>query len=190
MDKLAEKLAYYIAKERVIREDELEVYKYEFQVVLELSTCIVICMILSVWTQAFIEGVLFWVLFFNIRSYLGGIHMKTYTKCLISSCIIFFLGILIAKYMDLNLDFLLMLDAVVLADLWRHSMHLDEDNQRAKNYFIRKIQKKIVIISVAIIFLRSLNLSSYMGICTYTLLIVWVSLVIGEVKKKFVKAKS
>ena len=53
MDKLAEKLAYYIAKERVIRKDELEVYKYEFQVALELSTCIVICMVLSVWAQAF-----------------------------------------------------------------------------------------------------------------------------------------
>ena len=116
--------------------------------------------------------------------------MKTYTKCLISSCIIFFGGILIAKYMDLNLDFLLILDAGVLAVLWRHSIHLEEDNQRAKNYFIRKIQKKIVIISIAIIVLRSLNLSSYMVICSYTLLIVWISLVIGEVKIKFVKAKS
>lgn len=186
MDKLAEKLAYYIAKERVIRKDELEVYKYEFQVALELSFCIVICMMLSAWAQSFVEGVLFWILFFNIRSYLGGIHMKTYAKCLISSCTVFLLGILIAKYLDLNLNFLFMLDVVVLGALWRHSILLDEDDQKARKYFTSKIQKKIVIISIAIIVLRSLNLSSYMVICSYTLLIVWISLVIGKVKIKFV----
>lgn len=40
MDKIAEKLAYYIVKEQVISEDEFEVYKYEFQIALELSVCI------------------------------------------------------------------------------------------------------------------------------------------------------
>lgn len=42
MEKIARKLTHYIIKEHIISEDEFEVYKYEFQIALELSVCIAI----------------------------------------------------------------------------------------------------------------------------------------------------
>lgn len=186
MEKIAKKITRYMVKEHIIREDEFEVYKYEFQVTLELSVCIAICMIIAIWTRLFIEGVLFWVLFFNIRSYLGGIHMRTYGKCLASSCIVFFTGILIAKHWDVNLDLLLLIDLVLIYILWRCELYQDENDKKAEVYFNNKLRKRLVIIGIVIMILRGLEMSSYMGISTYVLFVVWVSLCIGEAKKRLV----
>lgn len=184
MEKIARKLTHYIIKEHIISEDEFEVYKYEFQIALELSVCIAICMIIAIWTQSFIEGVLFWVFFFNIRSYSGGIHMGTYGKCLVSSCIVFFSGILIAKYWDVNLDLLLLIGLVLIYMLWRCGLYQDEGDRKAKIYFNNKLRKRLVIVGIAIMILRGLEIRSYMEISTYVLFVVWISLCIGEVKKR------
>lgn len=184
MEKIAKKLTHYMVKEHIICEDEFEVYKYEFQIALELSVCIAICMIIAIWTRLFIEGVLFWVLFFNIRSYLGGIHMRTYGKCLVSSCIVFFSGILIAKYWDVNLNLLLLIDLVLIYILWRCDLYEDESDRKAEIYYNNKLRKRLVIVGIAIMILRGFEMRSYMEICTYVLFVVWVSLCIGEVKKR------
>lgn len=189
MDKIAEKLAYYIVKEQVISEDEFEVYKYEFQIALELSVCIAICMAIAIWTQLCIEGILFWFIFFNIRSYSGGIHMETYGKCLISSCLVFFSGIIITKYGNFNLDLLFIIDLLFISILWRCRLYQEDNDSRAEAYFKNKLHKRLVIVSLVIVMIRSMEMRSYMEICTYTLFIVVGSLSIGEVKKRLVSRR-
>lgn len=186
MEKIAKKLTQYILREQVICEDDFEVYKYEFQIALESSVCIAICLIIAIWTQLFIEGLLFWVFFFNIRSYSGGIHMKTYGKCLASSCIVFFLGIFITRYGNFNLNLLILIDIVVIYILWGYGQAQNNGDKKAEIYFREKLRKRLVIAGIGVMILRGLELKSYLEICTYVLFIVCGSLVIGEAKKRFV----
>lgn len=87
MEKLSIRIADLLLKKHYIVESMYNIYQYGMQMALEIGlsfiTSVVIC---CIWGKI-VEGIIFFVIFIPLRSYLGGFHMKSYRACYICSCV-------------------------------------------------------------------------------------------------------
>lgn len=87
MEKLSIRIADLLLKKHYIEESMYNIYQYGMQMALEIGlsfiTSVVIC---CIWGKI-VEGIIFFVIFIPLRSYLGGFHMKSYRACYICSCV-------------------------------------------------------------------------------------------------------
>ena len=101
MEHLAKKLTEYILKKGIITEESFEIYQYGFQCFLELSASTVCSIIIALFLGMIPECILFFLLFIPMRSFGGGLHMKTYFACFIGSCLILSATLLAVKYVTM-----------------------------------------------------------------------------------------
>lgn len=116
MEDLAKKLADYIYKKEIITEELVEIYQYGFQCFLELSVSTICSIIIALFLGMLPECLFYFLLFIPIRSYGGGLHMKTYFACFIGSCLILISSLLAVKYLTvhISISFALYLLAAIL----------------------------------------------------------------------------
>jgi len=88
MKKIADILTNYIIKQNAISRDEYVIYNYGFRVALEAATCFFSCLIIAAYMNQVNNYVIFLLIFFPLRSFVGGIHMKHFASCYILSCIV------------------------------------------------------------------------------------------------------
>ncbi len=101
MEHLAKKLTEYILKKEIIAEDSFEIYQYGFQCFLELSASTICSIVIALFLGMIPECIFFFLLFIPMRSFGGGLHMKTYFACFIGSCLILFSTLLAVKYVTI-----------------------------------------------------------------------------------------
>lgn len=86
MEKIADKLAKLLVRENMISDSMLEIYRYGLVRMLEISGAVLtgfaMCLIMGMLK----EGIIFFIFFVPLRSYLGGIHLEKYWQCYILSC--------------------------------------------------------------------------------------------------------
>lgn len=116
MEHLAKRLAAYICEKEIITEEMTEIYQYGFQCFLELSASTVCSIIIALFLGMLPECLFFFLLFIPMRSYGGGLHMKTYFACFIGSCLILTTSLLAVKYLTIPIpiSFTLYLLAAIL----------------------------------------------------------------------------
>lgn len=116
MEHSAKRLANYICEKEVITKEMIEIYQYGFQCFLELSASTVCSIIIALFLGMLPECLFFFLLFIPMRSYSGGLHMKTYFACFIGSCFILTTSLLAVKYLivPIPLSFTLYLFAAIL----------------------------------------------------------------------------
>lgn len=116
MEDLAKKLADYIYEKEIITEELVEIYQYGFQCFLELSVSTICSIIIALFLDMLPECLFYFLLFIPIRSYGGGLHMKTYFACFIGSCLILTSSLLAVKYLTIpiSISFALYLFTAIL----------------------------------------------------------------------------
>lgn len=116
MEHIAKKLTNYIYEKEIITEDLVEIYQYGFQCFLELSVSTICSIIIALFLGMLPECLFFFLFFIPMRSYGGGLHMKTYLACFIGSCIILASSLLAVKYFTIPIliSFMLYLLAAIL----------------------------------------------------------------------------
>lgn len=103
MEHLAKKLTNYILEKGMITEDMIEIYQYGFQCFLELSASTLCSIIISLFLDMIPECFFFFLIFIPMRSFGGGLHMKTYLACFIGSCIVLISTLLAVKFLTIPL---------------------------------------------------------------------------------------
>ena len=98
MEHLSIVLTDYIFKKGIIDEKSYEIYQYGFQCFLEVSTSTICSIIIALLLHMLPECLFFFLLFIPMRSFSGGLHLKTYFSCFIGSCLILASTLLIVKY--------------------------------------------------------------------------------------------
>ncbi|MBQ4060045.1 MAG: accessory gene regulator B family protein [Lachnospiraceae bacterium] len=93
MEYFAEKLVDFILKHKVIEEEDYAIYKYGLQTGMETSLCVIVSAFIAVKLDAFLEYLVFVIMFFPLRAYMGGIHMKRFCSCFLCSCIVITVGL-------------------------------------------------------------------------------------------------
>ena len=87
-EKLADVLTNYIVKNKAIEEEDYQIYKYGFLTGIEMLICIVSCYGIAIQMGMIKECTMLFLVFFSLRSFVGGIHMDSYKKCFACSCMV------------------------------------------------------------------------------------------------------
>ncbi len=88
MEYISKKLTDYILNKGMITEELTEVYEYGFQCFLEFSLSTLCSIIIAIFLNMLPECLFFFLIFIPMRSFGGGVHMKTYLACFIGSCLL------------------------------------------------------------------------------------------------------
>lgn len=109
MEHLSIVLTNYIFKKGIIDEKNYEIYQYGFQCFLEVSASTICSIVIALLLHMFSECLFFFLLFIPMRSFSGGLHLKTYFSCFIGSCLILTTTLLIVKYLTIPIPISFML---------------------------------------------------------------------------------
>ena len=92
------KSAYYITQQMKESHQHRSVLYYGFQMLFGETLKIILIIALSIIFDAFLPTILMLAVFWLSRSFAGGYHMDTNSRCTVTTLAIFALAILIAKY--------------------------------------------------------------------------------------------
>lgn len=183
MEYLAKKLTDYIYEKKIITEDLVEIYQYGFQCFLELSVNIICSIIIALLLGLLPECLFFFLLFIPIRSYGGGLHMKTYFACFVGSCFILTFSLLAVKYLTIPIpiSFALYLFAgiliLVIGPVDHPNRKVEEQENRT---FIKKTYFMILIsFFLALFFIVNQN-TRYMFLQTIVFVFISATSLIGR----------
>lgn len=112
---LSKKITNYIIKKGIIANNDYELYQYGFQCFLELSISTICSIIIALILKMLPECILFFLFFIPLRSYNGGLHLKTYIACFLSSCMILITTLLAVKYIDIpiKISFITLISCII-----------------------------------------------------------------------------
>ncbi len=86
MYKVAERLADLLVAKKVVESKDRDFYRYAIEGILLYCVNLLTLFLLAIINEKLIECCIFLVFFFPLRTYCGGIHMKTWYSCYIVSC--------------------------------------------------------------------------------------------------------
>ncbi len=189
--KLALKTAESFIKRPNTCYDKIEIYQYGFFVLYSNILFLLLTMLLGAVFGVFLQGIIFYVVFFSIRQYAGGYHASTETRCEIMSTLSILACIVVIK-LSRTYDFqtvLLIISAVsalciaVLCPLDTPEKPLSEKEFK----YFRKISCLILsAISIVVIisyFVRLKWLQIFFAPCCLSLILESLLLTAGKIKK-------
>lgn len=182
MKKISIRIADLLLRKHHIEESMYNIYQYGLQMTLEIGcsfiTSIIVCYI---WGKV-IEGILFFVIFIPLRSYLGGFHMKSYWACFICSLVtlIAVLGLspFAPKY---YISWLILGISIVMIFFEAKKEKMKDAEGR---YFYPKICVIILLILITGIVFTALHSSSKMFLLACTNALVAASKLLERVRAK------
>ena len=184
MEHLAKKLTHYIISKGTISKEDYMTYKYGIQTGMEIILCMVISCLIAIYLKSFVEFLVCIIVFFSLRAYVGGIHMKHFFSCLICSCTVITGILILAKKfvfgIQISFVFIILLLVVVykLASVTMKKEKKDCNEER----FLKKQQRRILICVglLALMFLL-FRVSDLETLLLYTILTVFSSMVLEMV---------
>lgn len=87
MEKFSSKLIEFFVSNDLIKNEDKEIYKYAFNIILSSLIHIATVMIIGLCFNLFIESLAFYFSFIAIRKFAGGYHAKTPVRCYAFSAI-------------------------------------------------------------------------------------------------------
>lgn len=103
MEKIANKIAAVLVRENIISDSMLEIYQYGLVRMFELGSAVLTSFLLCLGLGMLKEGIIFFVFFIPLRSYLGGFHLKKYWQCYIMSCVTLLVVLAITRFVSLDM---------------------------------------------------------------------------------------
>lgn len=184
-EKLADVLTNYIVKNKAIEEEDYQIYKYGFWTGIEMLICIVSCYGIAIQMGMIKECTMLFLVFFSLRSFVGGIHMDSYKKCFACSCMVVFLILFAVK--NIHLTNMLALGVINFELLIIFFTNPVENinrpvDEKEKKLFAQRIKQILTIILGLTVFLFIMGYNNYLVTITYTLGIIIISMFLGKAK--------
>lgn len=183
MEYLAKILTNYIYEKKIITEELVEIYQYGFQCFLELSVSTICSIIIALFLGMLPECLFFFLLFIPMRSYGGGLHMKTYFACFIGSCFILTFSLLAVKYLTIPIpiSFALYLFAAILILVIGPVNHPNRevDAQENRTFIMRTYFTMLISFFLALFFIFTQN-TRYMFLQAIVFVFISATSLIGR----------
>lgn len=181
MEYLAERLTQYLISKGTISKEDYGVYKYGLQTGMEMILCMVISSLIAIHLKSFMEFLFFVIVFFPLRAYFGGIHMKHFLSCLICSCtvitcvLMFIRKFVFSNWISLVLIILLLAGSYSITYFIMKKQSIDKDEY----CFLRKQQKKTSIgVGVVALCFFIFHVPLFETLLMITIFVVFCSLVL------------
>ena len=194
ISKFAEKLVDCLYCQHDISDDEQELYKYGFFVLLSQILYLIIAIILGSIFKSVFESVIFYIAFQFIRRYAGGFHAKTETRCEILSTLSILCCIVLIKLSKMyDIRIALLSISFVFATLIFILCPLDTPEKPLSDKefkYFRKISWIVLfIIVVAIIVTYCFNIEFVLLPCCMSLILESILLTSGKFQKNLKKTQ-
>lgn len=186
MNQLADKLTLYIIKCKLITEDDYEMYKYGMLTGLELIICVFISALISICMGEFLEFVILTAVFFSLRAYVGGIHMRNFSTCLICSCSVICVLLELANTFVLNPIVSVLVTFFNLVIINRLAPYATEEyinDQKEERYFALQRNKILFVVFVVDIIFLFLGLKTFLSLLLYASFTIIISMALGIIFK-------
>lgn len=180
----------------IIKQNDYEVYKYGFELLIALILTIGIIIIVSLFVDKFIETILYLIGFFCVRVICGGYHAKHHYSCFIATTLSYFLFLLLnycfysKPYLNLVTVFMTIISVIliiVFAPIEHPSNPMTEYRKRRNRLFSLILSIIICLIHFASLFFESalLYVFSYtVGIFLAAFAILVAKVEIGILRRK------
>lgn len=191
MNMLAKRLTHYIVKKNAISEKDYEAYEYGMLTGLEILLFVAISSVIAFYLRSFLEFTISLGVFCLLRSYVGGIHFKSYAVCLICSCFVISLVLILAKYLMVSKPILFLGTGVTLFLIEKLDPIVTQPNinDQDEQCYFKKQRRRIVLGIMGInIFFVVVQLQ-FATVIFYTMLVIGISMVLGIAKNAWIGKK-
>ena len=181
---LSENIADFLLSKKCFDEESKCVYVYGTELILSSLIGILTVLILSIIFNCFVKGLLFYISFYTLRSYAGGLHCNTHLKCNLTFIAVFLICIFsdkflqAFKYSSIVIISMIIVSAVIIAFLAPvENIHKPIDKIHRKKF--KFVSLGIYTLHIALYFVLSFifNIGEEMIIITDFL--VAISMIIG-----------
>jgi accessory gene regulator protein AgrB len=152
MKKLSTRIAENLVRQKIIEEEMLNIYIYGIQIMLEtmisMAASLVICLLLGM----IIEGIIFFIIFIPLRSFLGGFHLKEFWTCFILSVASLICVLLAVRFIPAGQAIswvMLILAVFVMCYVMHRTKDLHEDN---RHFYARALIGVLAAVVLGILF--------------------------------------
>lgn len=187
MEEIAHTLTNYLIRKNVIAMERSSIYKYGILIGLEVCLNTVISIIIAVLCHMEWETLVFFVVFTLLRSYAGGLHLSSYSSCLICSCMSLLGLLLVVKHLNIDNSYSI---GIVLISLFIIKLLAPvEDINRPISpselrIFRRMLNRSIIKIIVLAIIFYLMELDRFLLMISVTTMFMVGILVLGKINYK------
>ena len=189
---LSEKLTDYVVKTGVVSEESYAIYQYGFQIGIEMMSCFLVCFGIAVYLRMIPEFLVFTGSFMLLRTYAGGVHLNSFTRCFICSVFVQTLVLLISKQYTILLPvaWVIILGGSILiwgiAPVENINRELDTDEKvHCKRVTVKVLSGIIAFVLVCTL----LGMDNMVSLISVTISIVLISQYIGIEQYKIEKQR-
>lgn len=182
---LSHKIGNNLVHSNVIKEEDVEIYIYGINQilvsVLNVSSTLIIGLILGM----LLESIIFMAAYIPLRTFAGGYHAKTPTRCYILSLIIIIIVLAGIKYISvLDIVYYVVLTAEVLIIILLSPV---EDRNKPLDEIEEKVYKNRIIFITSAEFVISLlfkviGLDNLFDVVVYSFVVLSCMLIAGKIK--------
>lgn len=180
MEYLAKRMADFILEQKVIEEEDYAIYKYGLQTGMEMSLCVIVSAIIAIILDSFLEYLVLMLMFFPLRAYVGGIHMKSFRSCFVCSCVVLTLGLCFA--MKCTLDGSVMILPICILMFVNHKLAYrttarQTDEEDVKFYALQR-RKILIVLCICLLIFQWLGLERWIALMLYMLVVIFGSVML------------
>lgn len=160
----AKRIINWLIKQKVISEDERELYEYAYRSLLYLFTPFIIAIVVGSILHSVMESVIMVIPFVILRSFCGGFHMKNIRGCLIVSSLSF-LGIISLSFTPLSEIFYCILTVVCAISISVISPVTSKNKEIASDEISKYKIITVILVSIMsiLIFVMYINNNGYIA---------------------------
>lgn len=92
---LSYKFANLLIKNKVIENDDFEIYRYGFETLIYFIVNISVALFIGIVFDRFIHTIIFLCCYCTLRQFTGGYHARNYTECTLTFAVIYLMTIFI-----------------------------------------------------------------------------------------------
>ena len=189
---LSEKLTDYVIKTGVVSEESYAIYQYGFQIGIEMLSCFLVCFGIAIYLHMIPEFLAFTGSFMLLRTYAGGVHLNSFTRCFICSVFVQTLVLLISKQCTILLPIAWVIIFCGSILIWKIApveninRELDTDEKVHCKRVTIKVLSGIIVFTLAC---TLCGMNDMVSLISVTILIVLISPYIGIEKYKIEKKR-
>lgn len=187
MEKTAKRIANYLVEKKAITRDEYEICKYGLLTGMEMFTCITACFIISIYMGMLRECTILFLVFFLVRSFVGGLHMDSFKACFVCSCVVVSITLLTIKYCTISktVSMIFTIGEIFFLSFLNPVENRNRPvNEKEKKIFLLRIRQILLALFLLAILFYIADLNVYLNTFTYALGVIILSMFFGRLKNK------
>ena len=188
MENIAKLLTGYLVKNKSIMQEDYEICKYGLLTGIEIFVCVIVCYAIAICLDMFRECTVLLLLFFSLRSFVGGLHMSSFNACFVCSCTLVSLILIMVKYCSLPKVISVFISACGIAIIFflkpvENKNRPTEEKERKLFSHRTRLILLLTVLSVVLFYFGGFH--SHLMTVTYTLVAIIISMFLGRIKNAF-----